>query len=142
MKQTTAQLRREFQSLIDEFLRIRRDLVTFANGSRDLLRQVHPNFRDSAENLLHYIALRSFDLRPLQMRLASLGLSSMGGAESHALSAVDSVLLVLHRALGREWKPPGSRVAKVDLESGRRCLNLHTEAVLGPIPPDRGVASW
>ena len=130
----------EFDALIDEFLRIRRDMVAFANDSRDLLDQAHPNYRDSAENLLHYIALRSCDLRELQMRLASEGLSSIGRAESHVLSAVDAVLLVLHRALDREWKPEEPQVARVDLESGRRCLDAHTEAVLGTIPPDRGVA--
>ena len=130
----------QFQHLIGEFLRLRRDMVAFARSSGDLLRQVHPNHRDSAENLLHYIALRSWDLRDLQMRLASLGLSSIGRAESHVLSAVDAVLLVLHRALGREWKPDEKDAARVDLESGRRCLVAHTEAVVGPIPPERGVA--
>ena len=129
----------EFQALIDEFLRIRRDMVAFAKDSKDLLDQVHPDYRDSAENLLHYIALRSCDLRSLQMRLASAGLSSIGRAESHVLSAVDAVLLVLHRALGREWKPDEA-TTHVDLDAGNRCLSAHTEALLGPIPPDRRVA--
>src|SRR5688572_4524563 len=130
----------EFEDLIKEFLKIRRDLVKFVKDSGDLLEKVHPNYRDSAENLLHYIALRSCDLRSLQMRLASAGLSSIGRAESHVLSAVDAVLLVLHRALGREWPPKDSPITHVDLDAGHRCLSAHTEALLGPIPPDRGVA--
>ena len=129
----------EFQALIDEFLRIRHDMVAFARDSKDLLDQVHADYRDSAENLLHYIALRSCDLRSLQMRLASAGLSSIGRAESHVLSAVDAVLVVLHRALGREWKPDEAHT-HVDLDAGNRCLSAHTEALLGPIPPDRRVA--
>src|SRR5687768_9538084 len=76
----------EYQALIEELLQIRRDMVAFARDSKDLLDRVHADYRDSAENLLHYIALRSSDLRALQMRLASAGLSSIGRAESHVLS--------------------------------------------------------
>ena len=38
--------------------------------------------RASARNLLHYLALRRHDLRPLQAQLASLGLSAFDLAES------------------------------------------------------------
>src|SRR5688572_5333070 len=142
--ETTVRRRRdaaatEYQALIEELLQIRRDMVAFARDSKDLLDRVHADYRDSAENLLHYIALRSSDLRALQMRLASAGLSSIGRAESHVLSAVDAVLLVLHRGLGREWKPDEAKT-HVDLDAGNRCLSAHTEALLGPIPPDRRVA--
>ena len=73
----------DYASLVDELIRIRRDMVKFATDSRDLLDHVHPDYRDSAENLLHYIALRSCDRRDLQLQLASAGLSSIGRAESH-----------------------------------------------------------
>ena len=49
----------EFQELIDEFLRVRRDLLGLVKDSRDALDQVHSSHHESAENLLHYIALRS-----------------------------------------------------------------------------------
>ena len=128
-----------FEELIDEFLCLRRDLLGLEKDSRDALDQVHASHRDSAENLLHYIALRSRDLRPLQLRLARVGLSSLGRAESHVLAAVDAVLTVLHRAVGRDWQPERHRPA-VDFEAGQELLRNHTEAVLGTIPPDRGVA--
>ena len=96
--------------------------------------------RESAENLLHYIALRSRDLRPLQLRLARVGLSSLGRAESHVLAAVDAVLAVLHRAQGRSWQADEHHAPVVDFEAGQRLLRDHTEALLGKIPPDRGVA--
>ena len=63
----------EFQQLIDEFLHIRRDLLERGEESRDALDQVHPLHRQSAENLHHYIALRSSDLRSLQRRLERVG---------------------------------------------------------------------
>jgi pyruvate kinase len=130
----------DFQELIDEFLRVRRDLLGLVDESRDALEQVHPSHRESAENLLHYIALRSRDLRPLQLHLAQAGLSSLGRAESHVLAAVDAVLAVLHRALGRAVHADERRAPVVDFEAGQRLLREHTEALLGRIPPDRGVA--
>jgi pyruvate kinase len=129
----------EFSDLIDEMLQLRRDMVKLAKDSCDLLDQVHSAHRESAENLLHYIALRSCDRRSLQLELAKAGLSSLGRAESHVLSTVDAVLAMLHQASGRKWQPE-TRASKVDLEEGRRLLATHTEALLGPIPPDRGVA--
>jgi pyruvate kinase len=130
----------EFQALIDEFLHVRRDLLGVVKDSRDALEQVHSRHRESAENLLHYIALRSRDLRPLQLRLARMGLSSLGRAESHVLAAVDAVLAVLHRAVGRAWQPDERLEPVVDFEAGQRLLRDHTEALLGTFPPDRGVA--
>jgi pyruvate kinase len=130
----------EFEQLIEECLGLRRDLIGFVGESSALLDSVHPSHRASAENLLHYIALRSRDLRPLQLRLAKAGLSSLGRAESHVLSAVDAVLAVLHKALGRVWQPDDTQVSEVDLDKGRQLLSTHTEKLLGAIPPDRGVA--
>ena len=80
----------EFHEVLRELVAIRQDVVA-ASGAHPEWDQVHPNYRESARNLLHYLALRRRDLRPLQLRLAKLGLSSLGRAESHVLSAVDAV---------------------------------------------------
>jgi pyruvate kinase len=53
---------------------------------------VHPGHQASARNLMHYLALRRHDIRHLQSRLASLGLSSLGRTESHALCTLLSTL--------------------------------------------------
>ena len=130
----------EFRRLIDEFVALRRELIGQATESAEALDEVHPSQRQSALNLLHYLALRGRDLRPLQMRLAALGLSSLGRAESHVLSAVEAVLAVLHRAVGREWQPDDQPQSTLDIESGQRLLDAHTKDVLGSVPADRGVA--
>jgi pyruvate kinase len=57
-----------------------------------LLEKVHPAQYLSAVNLLHYLALRSLDIRSLQDALHQCGLSSLMNAESHILS---QLLLVL-----------------------------------------------
>ena len=57
--------------------------------------------RESARNLLHYLAFRRFDLRRDQAELAHLALSSLGRSEGHVLYNLDSVLGWLDRARPR-----------------------------------------
>jgi pyruvate kinase len=100
---------------------------------------VHEGYRDSARNLLHYLALRRRDLRPLQLRLGILGLSSLGRTEAHVLATVDAVLEVLHRLEGRTWKRPKTAFSVTDFTSGLRLLTEHTDRLLGPAPKGRVV---
>lgn len=122
-----------------ELTAIRVEMIDGAAMSQARLEKVHPNYRDSARNLLHYLALRRRDLRPLQTRLAALGLSSLGHAESHVLATVDSVLEVLQRLMGCPERPPMHEAAVVNFATGERLLAEHTEHLLGPAPIGRGV---
>lgn len=125
------------ESLLNELAALRASMVAAVESASPFLEKVHPHFRDSAQNLLHYLALRRRDLRPLQLRLAALGLSSLGRAESHALATVDAVLSVLHRLGGHPSHP--TEGCGIDFATGQQLLNQHTEALLGPAPPYRGV---
>jgi len=129
----------EIEDVLRELTAIRAELVAEVARSRSLLDEVHPNYRESAPNLLHYLALRRRDLRPLQLRLAALGLSSLGRAESHVLATVDAVLNVLHRLSGCSWQPPSQEAGVVDFVAGELLLARHTESLLGPAAPGRGV---
>ncbi len=126
------------EDLIGELTAIRSDIIAEAARQQRRLDDVHTNYRDSARNLLHYLALRRRDLRPLQLRLAALGLSSLGRAESHVLSTVDAVLEVLHRLAQRPWQPV-SPAEVVDFATGERLLAQHTQALFGAAPTGRGV---
>jgi pyruvate kinase len=126
--------------LIDEFEGIRNDMLRLVEDSADLLQDVHPQHQPSARNLLHYLALRSHDLRPLQPRLSAVGLSSLGRAESHVLAAVETVLQVLERLSGVRRDLALAASDRVDLAAGQQLLDAHTEAVLGRRPTGRGVA--
>ncbi|MCD6707677.1 MAG: pyruvate kinase [Thiobacillus sp.] len=129
----------DIEGVLSELMAIRADMVAGLAMSQPHLAQVHANYRDSARNLLHYLALRRRDLRPLQLRLAALGLSSLGRAESHVLSTVDAVLSVLHRLLQRAWQPAARETAVLDFTHGERLLAEHTDALLGPATPGREV---
>jgi pyruvate kinase len=103
-----------------------------------LLAGVHPSQRESARNLVHYVALRQDDLRKLQLGLWRLGLSSLGRLEGHVLEALELVRARLDDVLRRPLAPalPEARPTWDDAE---RLLHAHTRALLGPRPEQRHV---
>jgi len=80
-------------------------------------------------NMLHYLALRRVDLRPLQEALAGQGLSSLGRSESHVLDTLDHIIALLSAALGR---PEPGEQAILRHDEGMRLLIQNTERLLGP----------
>ena len=112
--------------VLQELAAIRADMAAAPALSCPSLDEVHPNCRDSAENLLHYLALRRHDLRPLQVRLGALGLSSLGRAESHALASVDAVLGQSCRMIV-DWDGPKLRTGPVKPELSVKGKKMHAE---------------
>jgi pyruvate kinase len=102
------------------------------------IHQIGGHQQSSARNLVHYLAFRATDLRALQNKLARLGVSSLGRAESHVMANLDKVLGILHRLTGQSWQdlsidePAGS-------VTGERLLRHHADALLGPALPSRRV---
>ncbi len=94
--------------------------------------------RDSARNLLHYLAFRRFDLRRDQARLTHWGLSSLGRSEGHVLYNLDAVLGWLHSLQGGT-RPERPAPTGPDPERGRHLLARNSQALLGPTHPGRGV---
>ena len=101
------------------------------------LEMVHAQWQESACNLLHYLALRSFDIQELQGHLASLGLSSLGRTEAHVMASLQAVLNVLYRLSGSSPVPSAS--CPVGYAQGRGLLVAHTEALFGENPDGRHV---
>src|SRR5262245_42418208 len=67
----------ELMKVIREVRRIRGEVVRVEHSFEHKIQQTHERYRPSARNLLHYLALRQHDIRPLQERLAEFGLSSL-----------------------------------------------------------------
>ncbi len=129
----------ELRELLAALLDLRQSLVDEENNAARLLSQVHPERRSSAVNLLHYMALRRRDLRNLQGRLAALGLSSLGRAESHVLSSLDSVINALHWLSGTEDQISKSKEAVLDFAHGEALLESQTRGLLGVANSGRDV---
>jgi pyruvate kinase len=86
----------------------------------------------SARNLIHYLAVRSHDIRGLQADLARLGLSSLGRMEAHAMASLNTVgeLLAMMRGVAAPSKAPKPPVS---IDGGHAMLARHADAILGPV---------
>lgn len=94
--------------------------------------------RASAENLAHYLAVRSHDLRPLQRELRDLSLSSLGRLEGNVAHTLQGVRMALLALLGE--LPPAAAAAEPSPLAGDaadQLLSQHAVELLGPAPTGR-----
>lgn len=102
------------------------------------LNTVHPEFRDGARNLLHYVALRQSDINELQEDLATLGLSSLERAERNVMGSINAVSDALQKLTDEPlpacWRPPHA------LALDGKTAAAHKQAILGPHPEERDVS--
>ncbi len=126
-----------FEDLIRQLESLRRDIEQQAERDNARVLELTPERQASAQNLLHYLALRSRDLRPLQDRLAHIGLSSIGRSEPHVLATLNAVLHNLGVLSGKEQPAACSPdVHKAFLE-GTSQLEQNTISLLGEQPEKR-----
>jgi pyruvate kinase len=118
------------RSLKEQLWLLRGAMLQSEKQHAEVISSVSPANRDSARNLVHYLAFRSGDLRALQDKLAWLGLSSLGRAEAHVLASVDKVLGILHRLLEEPWQDH-SHEEPAGSVSSRELLTLHSKQLLG-----------
>lgn len=95
--------------------------------------------RESAENLLHYLALRGQDIRLLQDGLAHLGLSSLGRVEAKVLPTLDAVLHNLYLLAGQSPAGKNSQEHDDAHSSIDNQLEQNTVELLGQYPEQRRV---
>jgi len=125
------------KALASELKAIREDLIARESDVAHLLKAVHPENLSSARNLVHYVALRRNDIRDLQRRLSSIGLSSLSGCESHVLATLDSIIALLDLARGA--RVSNINVEPVGFREGEQILADNAQRLLGPLPEKRAV---
>ncbi len=126
------------RSLIVELNTLRAALLERESALAGTLSAIEPSYLPSARNLVHYLELRRFDLRPLQERLARLGVSSLGRSESHVLANLNKAIGILHRLAGLDWAGP-RQDEPAGINSSRALLERHTQALFGAPPAGRRV---
>ena len=63
------------------------------------LNKVHPNYSQSAKNLVHYLAMRSFNVDVFQEKLDEIGLPSSLGSQNNILRDLLSFRTVINSLL-------------------------------------------
>ena len=93
------------------------------------LSQVDPHFTKSALNLIQYRAVREFDIRDIQKKLGSLGLSRLARAESHIMTSLFRTRAILETlATGQLVQPVKSGLS---IKKGNKLIRTHSKQLLG-----------
>ncbi|WP_174625655.1 pyruvate kinase [Candidatus Methylobacter favarea] len=122
------------KQILAEIAGLRQEIEINANQRLQKYRHNYHSgyFSKSACNLAHYLAMRQFDLRHLQDRLAQAGLSSLGRAEASVLSTLDSLIDVLKRATDKHYLPGEKNPSEYGFNRGQQLLEQHTIELFGP----------
>lgn len=101
------------------------------------LDRLHSNHRAAGRNLVHYLALRQHDLRPLQHELTALGLSSLGRSEPYVLATLEAVGRALRALSGIPPERDASSDVPTHFGTADESRRERTSALLGPAPSGR-----
>ncbi|MCG6187289.1 pyruvate kinase [Maribellus maritimus] len=96
---------------------------------RDEIESVHPVYRKSAINLVHYLAFRSFDIDELQGYLRDLGLTSLSHIEAHVLKSLLSMSSIQNQLLGQVT--PERRKGIISFKKSEKILARNTKLMFG-----------
>ena len=94
-------------------------------------------FLASAANLAAYIALCRHDLLDLERRLASFGLSTLGGSDGHVIAKLDAVTHALMLMQGQPVNAADIARAARSMARDRMLLYRNTNRLLGMPPGSR-----
>jgi pyruvate kinase len=123
-------------AILAELEQIRRSCLSMEHEFAESITKTCAQSKASGRNLLHYLAFRTYDLRELQPKLASMGLSSLGRAESSILAGVEAVIAMLGLLSG---STPIALPQSNDFETGSAKLRDNADELLGPPPKGRAV---
>ena len=119
----------ELANIFQALLKIRSDVIQ-AESLKSEFHFIHPAYQKSAQNLVHYLALRHKDILPIQVQLSEKGLSSLGRSEKHVLQSINSVLAILARLINSDPKILEAP-QPLDFKEGHLLLEQHTIDLFG-----------
>jgi pyruvate kinase len=127
----------EFRTILAKLCKLRSRLRKLESSFVKPLARIHPSYRPSARNLVHYVALRRHDIRRVQQRLSAAGVSSLGHSETAVLANLNTVIDLLRSLAGLGARPADALRPPVALDEGPEILRRHTRALLGREPRKR-----
>jgi len=95
----------------------------------DSLSAVHPFYQESALNLLHYLAFRSFDIGELQQRLRYLGLPDLANIEGHVMTSLQTIHVIIHKLLDNNDTLP--QKSGISIKRSEKLLRKNTKRLFG-----------
>ncbi len=130
--------KQDVHDLIDVLTGYLSGMATAEDQGSGYVDRVFIEYQESARNLLHYLSLRTHELRPVQVMLASLGISSISHSERYTRTNVQNVLTLLHLVSGKSMDDIRDMGLGLHLGYPRTKQRLleHTEQLFGPARHD------
>ncbi len=95
----------------------------------ELLKEIDPYYKRSAQNLVNYISFRGFDVREIQEHLKNLGLTRFANAEGHIKASVLTIRYLLGLAVTQNTKD--ALKEQWSIKKGGKLLSRNTKNLLG-----------
>lgn len=110
-------------------------IFEYENTFKKQIASVHQNYTESAKNLIHYLALRSFDNDVFQDKLNKIGLPNTSSSESSVLHNLLVYKTIINHLLKLEEveKSP----TYLTKSESKHLLKKHTNALFGEINRNR-----
>lgn len=110
---------------------LRNDLLAFERDCAHWLTPVQPHYRESACNLLHFIAFHRHNHPGLQRQLRERGLSSLEGCDGHLLASLSAVISRLASGGRASGAHPPAPAAAPSHGQAVELLQRHCEQLFG-----------
>ena len=94
-----------------------------------LILKAHPSYRESALNLTHYLAFRSFEIDKLQERLKYMGFPDLSNIEGHVMKSLLAIKRIINSFLGLPLIEKQKGI--VSIKKSEKLLNKNTKKLFG-----------
>ena len=90
---------------------------------------VHPIYRRSAQNLVHYLAFRTFEIDELQQHLRDQSLPSLSSIEAHVMDSLLAIKTIINHLLNDQTIESTPRI--VNIQESKKLLRRNTKMLFG-----------
>jgi pyruvate kinase len=99
------------------------------------LNAVHPHYKESARNLIHYLAFRTFDNNGIQEKFRDLGLSGSAELEGNVMHSLLGIKIIIDSLLENPFEKPSSEF--INRQEAKSILDRNTDDLFGRAPKKR-----
>lgn len=113
----------------DQIEEIIKKAKTLENNYDEMILKVHSSYRESALNLTHYLAFRSFDIDKLQDQLRYMGLPDLANIEGHVMKSLLSIKTIINHLCGNQKIEKRKNI--ISIKRSEKILRKNTKHLFG-----------
>ena len=129
LKNTTMKNQKKLIIISNQIEEIIEKAKVLENNFKLQLSKVHPIYSESALNLIHYLAFRSFDIDKLQYKLRLMGLPSLSHIEGHVMKSLLTIKTIINHLSGNYTTE--RRKNAISIKKSEKLLYKNTKELFG-----------